>query len=499
MSGSNDWQGRIGGLKADKFGFHPVLGHADMVEIAVLPGLRDTVRFVSELKQFVHRDENLIWDSSPTAPDTVNTLVAMWIMRVVRRMTLKGQSRASMLSQEYKRGVLSCLAEQQVIIRRLAEWDVCPWELQTPGGVVDLRWGSMRPTALTDFNLNCTAVTPEDGPMPVFDGMRASGFRFAEDHEKYLRAQLGASLFGDNSMHAIRWLIGTSGSGKSSFLGSVRDCLGSYAGICNSSLIASTKELQLKTLQQGGELQVLVRARFVVTDEVQTNAHIHGVMVKQITNNDLVRIELKHQQPYTAPVRANMWVTANTMPSRIEGGDEGLARRMRIAEMNGLPMQVDTGMRDKLKAEHPQILAWLIEAAREWFFWGDDDVPAPAGSSNLVNKLTEAARVVPRWWDERWQYDPADKDTHRVYAADLWKDFAQVWWPAQEEAKARHALDLPLAEIEFYRQVAAQVRIASNGAEGVANDQMRVDGGKRRSGYYGVSRKGSQTENTGGG
>jgi P4 family phage/plasmid primase-like protien len=497
MSGGQgpDWQDRVGTLQKDKFGFHPVLGHADMVEIAVLPGLRDTVRFVPELAQFVVRDENRIWDSSPAAQRTANTLVAMWIMHVIKLLTLKGQSRATMLSQEYKRGVLSCLAEQEVIIRPLAEWDTCPWEMQTPGGVVDLRWGCKpRPTELTDFNLNCTRVTPVLGPMPVFDDMRAISFENDAHNEAYLRQQLAASLFGDNSDHAIRWIIGASGSGKSSLLGSVHDCLGSYAGICASALIASTKDGQLNAMQQGGELQVLARVRFAVSDEVQTNAHIHGLMVKQITNNDQVRIQVKYKQTYTAPVRANVWVTANTMPSRIEGGGEGLARRMKIVSMNGVPApdQYARDLRDKLKDEHPQILAWLMEAAHSWFQSDGDDVSAPPGSSMLVEGLTASTKFVEHWWHERWQFDVSKKDdpAHRVHAADLWKDFAQVWWPTQDEAKARHALGLPMAEIEFYRQLREQiVRIAAKGDEGVWNDQMQIEGGKRRSGYYGVSKK----------
>lgn len=480
----NDWQ-KLDGLGLDPQGRHAVLGHADMVDIVVLPRVRDVLRFVPELNRFVVRDETLVWDSTPAAQDTAVLMVSEWIKRAVNRMNLRGPHRAGMLSQGYKHGVLACLAEQAVIIRRLELWDVNPWELQTPGGVVDLRWGTMRPTSATDFNLKRTAVTPEAGPAPLFGAMRSSGFRYAPEHEKYLKTQLGASLFGDNREHAIRWLIGTSQSGKSSLLGAVRDCLGDYGAICTGRLIAAKRDDQLSVLQQRAEMQVLARARFVLADEVDQHARVNSVVIKQITNNDLVRCEEKHQPAYTTRVQANVWVAVNNMLAGVEGGSAGLARRMQIVEMNGLPDQKDEELRDKLKAEHPQMLDWLVRAAHEWHLFGPAD--APAGSQVLVAALTSEANLVPRWWGERWVFSADIRD--KVFAVDLWHDFAQVWWPTQDEAKARGALVVPVSDIDFYRQVRDLiVRKSAHGDQAWWSEQLQIDG-KRRSGYRGVIRR----------
>src|SRR4051812_49404189 len=56
--------------------------------------------------------------------------------------------------------------------RRIAasvdQWDSDPWLLNTPGGVVDLRTGRMRPHSPTDYMTKITAVTP-GGDCPLFD------------------------------------------------------------------------------------------------------------------------------------------------------------------------------------------------------------------------------------------------------------------------------------------------------------------------------------------
>ena len=53
--------------------------------------------------------------------------------------------------------------------RRLAartdQWDADPWALNTPGGIVDLRTGAVRPARPEDYCTKTTAVAP-DGQCP---------------------------------------------------------------------------------------------------------------------------------------------------------------------------------------------------------------------------------------------------------------------------------------------------------------------------------------------
>jgi P4 family phage/plasmid primase-like protien len=486
-SGASRVQHLIEDMPTDDKGYHPFIGHGDMVRDVILPELKDMVRFVPELGQFVVRDENLIWDSTPRAGRTAVNMVQTWIMRVLDLMHLRPAARSSMVHQNYKTSVLRWLSDQEVITRHLADWDVNAWELQTPGGVVDLKWGTSRPTEMTDFNLNCTAVTPTPTVerMPVFDAMRASAFAHAPDHEEYLRLSLGASMFGDNIDHAIRWLIGTSGSGKSSMLFTVADCLGSYGTVCEGKLIAAVRDERLPLMQQREAMRAIAKARFAVADEIHKQARINSTVVKQITNNEQVVVEAKFKSPYLVEVRANMWVTANNMPAGIEGGAEGLERRMQIIEMNGLPAVDDKTLKDKLKAEHPRLLAWLVRAASDWYQHGG--AVAPAMSRALVSGLTEETRLVPRWWSERWVYD--GDDAHRVHMSDLWHDFSVVWWPTQPEAKIRTALTAPIIDHEFYRQVHGLIaRTEAKGVDGVWSRQMMIEG-VRASGFKGVARR----------
>jgi putative DNA primase/helicase len=65
-----------------------------------------------------------------------------------------------------------------VLIRRHAattdEWDADPWLLNTPGGVVDLKTGRMRPHERADRMTKVTTATPS-GDCPTWHAVHRRG------------------------------------------------------------------------------------------------------------------------------------------------------------------------------------------------------------------------------------------------------------------------------------------------------------------------------------
>jgi putative DNA primase/helicase len=92
--------------------------------------------------------------------------------------------------------------------RRLAatieQWDADPWTLNTPGGIVDLRNGKMRPAGITDYATKITAVAP-DGDCPIWKSLRRAA---GNDDEliAFVQRMCGYALTGITREHALFFL-----------------------------------------------------------------------------------------------------------------------------------------------------------------------------------------------------------------------------------------------------------------------------------------------------
>ncbi len=88
--------------------------------------------------------------------------------------------------------------------------------LNTPGGVVDLRTGAMRPHSATDYMTKMTAVAP-GGEWETWHRILDRITDGDEELQRFLQADAGYALTGDTSAHALFFLYGTGGNGKSVF------------------------------------------------------------------------------------------------------------------------------------------------------------------------------------------------------------------------------------------------------------------------------------------
>jgi phage/plasmid-associated DNA primase len=114
------------------------------------------------------------------------------------------------------------------------DWDADPWLLNTPGGMVDLKTGQLRPH---DRNILCskiTAVTPTPGPLaaaacPLWLGFLDQATAGNAGLQRYLQRVVGYALTGDISEHSMFFLHGPGGNGKGVFLNTMTGILADYA------------------------------------------------------------------------------------------------------------------------------------------------------------------------------------------------------------------------------------------------------------------------------
>ena len=109
-------------------------------------------------------------------------------------------------------------------------WDLEPLSLGTPGGTVDLRSGKMRAADPRDRISKLTAVAPaETANCPRWLNFLDQATAGDAGLIRFLRQWAGYALTGEVSEHALVFVYGPGGNGKSVFLNVLAGILSEYA------------------------------------------------------------------------------------------------------------------------------------------------------------------------------------------------------------------------------------------------------------------------------
>jgi putative DNA primase/helicase len=84
-------------------------------------------------------------------------------------LTINKPKEAKAMASAKTRAAVSLAAEDKRLAASVDQWDLDPWLLNTPGGVVDLRTGKLRDHDAADYMTKMTAVTPDAScPTPLW-------------------------------------------------------------------------------------------------------------------------------------------------------------------------------------------------------------------------------------------------------------------------------------------------------------------------------------------
>ena len=130
---------------------------------------------------------------------------------------LSGGQRAS-CSSSFARGVERLAKADRFHAVYHSIWDANPWQLGTPAGTVDLRTGQLNPARREDYISKITSVAPAQGRpvlwLKFLDEVTASDAELI----RFLQHWMGYCLTGDTREHALLFIFGPGGNGKSVFL-----------------------------------------------------------------------------------------------------------------------------------------------------------------------------------------------------------------------------------------------------------------------------------------
>lgn len=241
--------------------------------------------------------------------------------------------------------------------------------LNCQNGIVNLRNGELIPH---DANFMMSKICNTD--YDVRKRTPKLWLRFLDDITggdkdlvEYIQRCIGYSISGSNKEQCAYFLYGMGNNGKSTFLDTIADMLGSYA----ANAQPDTLMLQSRLGSSGGgansDIARLKSARFVTCEEPTEGVRLNEGLLKQLTGGSKVTCRFLYGDEFEYTPEFKIWIATNHKPT-VRGTDFGIWRRIKLIpfEVNIPKEKVDKNLKWKLRKEFPQILAWAVEGCIKW-------------------------------------------------------------------------------------------------------------------------------------
>ena len=309
----------------------------------------------------------------------------------------------------------------------LSDFDKLPdaaFLLNCPNGTLDLRSGELRPHSRDDM-LTQVCPTPFDPSATCPTWERFVNDIFAGDAEliSFVQRLLGYVLSGDTSIHVCPVLWGGGSNGKSVFLETVFEVMGGdYSGKAAPDLMIA-KHGQAHPTERAD----LRGKRLVALTETAEGARIDEPLLKELTGGDSIKARFMKKDFFEFRPTHKVCIVTNHRP-RVKEGGHGIWRRLRLIpfdvrfwsdgdEPGAAHLKADKGLKAKLVAEAPGILAWTAKGFQALQATGME-LGTPAAVMNATKTYEESEDVVGQFIAERCELNSrAEEKAKDVYDA----------------------------------------------------------------------------------
>jgi putative DNA primase/helicase len=373
----------------------------------------DTLRYVPSWGKW------LIWDGAKWSFDEKLKAYTMarQICRTAAKPINKKKEGKAIASAKTRSAVISLASADPCHAASFDQWDVDPWLLNTPGGVIDLRTGKLRPHNAADYMTKSTAVTPNSAcPTPLWKAFLAVVTDNDTGLQDYLRRVSGYGLTGVTIEHALYFLYGTGRNGKGVFINTVSRILDDYHKTATlETFTVSTNE------RHPADLAMLRGARLVTVSETEQGKRWSESRIKTLTGGDPITARFMRQDFFTYMPQFKLMISGQHRP-RLNAVNEAIRSRV-----NMVPFKVtiakekrDTKLTENLKAEWPGILAWMIEGCLEW---QRDGLNPPEIVTKATANYLESEDKLGRWISDRCERVQVWTSSSNLFAS--WKSWAE--------------------------------------------------------------------------
>jgi putative DNA primase/helicase len=193
------------------------------------------------------------------------------------------------------------------------------------------------------------------------------------------------------------FLFGVGGTGKGTVVKTVTSIMGDYT---------ITAPMELFTAQ-GFRPSEYYRAtmagkRLLVAAETEQTGYWAEAFIKEITGGDKLSARHPAGKPFNFDPTHKPLLHGNHMP-KMRGRSTAMERRLRIALFNNKPETPDTELKEKLRAEWPAILRWMIDGCLSWQMNG---LQPPDAVTKANQSYFETQDILGRWIEDCCILDP---------------------------------------------------------------------------------------------
>lgn len=236
--------------------------------------------------------------------------------------------------------------------------------LNTISGYVDLNSGILKDHDREKMFSQITAAEYTDHiDAPEWDKFLHQIFADDEELIHYIQKAVGYSATGSTKEQVMFILYGNGRNGKSIFINTISDILGTYAKTMNVSSIM----VHSNNGSANSDIARLEGARLVISSEANEGSRLDEGLVKQMTGGDKMVARHLYASEFEFTPEFKLWMATNHKPL-IRGTDDGMWRRIMLIPF---PVQipankVDKELKYKLEREGSGILNWIVQGAMMW-------------------------------------------------------------------------------------------------------------------------------------
>lgn len=298
-------------------------------------------------------------------------------------------------------------------------WDRDPFLLGTPSGTVDLRTGLLRVANAADGITQATAVAPADiAECPLW--LRFMDETTGGDAEmvRFIQQWAGYSLTGDTREHALCFVFGGGGNGKSVYLNVISGIMGAYATTAAMETFIATGGDKHPT-----DLAMLRGARLVTASETEEGRQWAESRIKALTGGDRISARFMRQDYFQFVPAFKLTIIGNHKPV-LRNIDDAARRRFNLVPFTRKPANPDRQLEEKLRAEWPGILRWMIEGCLDWQANG---LVRPSSVIEATKDYFEAQDTFGAWLEEDCLCEPGNtwKSENSSNLFEAWSRYAK--------------------------------------------------------------------------
>ena len=206
------------------------------------------------------------------------------IRGLAERVSADARTRSRMQRASFCKGVETFTRADPVLSRIAAEWDSDPFLLGTPDGTVDLKTGVLRTPEPADGITKAVAVAPAGAAdCPLWRRFVSEATGGDAGLVLFLQRWAGYCLTGDTREHALVFVHGDGGNGKTVFQNTISAVAGDYATTAPMDAFTASRGDRHPT-----DLAMMRGARLVSASETEEGRPWAEARIKQMTGGDSI-------------------------------------------------------------------------------------------------------------------------------------------------------------------------------------------------------------------